>query len=132
MSTDLNFDYRIHHSTRGCFDRPVEEYVLARITIQEELARLTEVERQAAVMGACGFQMVEWAEVRGISDRASAKNRRRALALLATEQQPKPVAVMCSECGKEPVKLMGKCRICYGRSYYRIHYKGKRRNRGRR
>jgi len=59
--------------------RPVEDYVIARITIQERLARLTKIERMAVIMSACGFNMADWGRVRGTHKNTEGDARQRGL-----------------------------------------------------
>lgn len=120
MSTYLGFDYRIHQPTYGGIRRPVEDYVLARITIQEHLAKLTEEQRRAVVMGACGFNMTAWAEITETSKSNTAQSRRRALANLAKEEPPPKAPVLCEDCGERLVTIKGMCDRCDARRRRRL------------
>lgn len=100
----------------GHVKRPVEDYVIARLTIQERIARLTKHERMAVVVWACGFGLTEWAEVRGTIVQNESQAKLRGLNKLGPEPKPprhRPGA-FCDECGElRPAYANGLCNRCY-------------------
>jgi hypothetical protein len=101
----------------GHIKRPVEDYVIARLTIQERMARLTPGERMAVVVWACGFGMTEWAEVRGTIVQNESQAKLRGLDKLGPELQPPKLRPgpggFCTKCGKPAVYAKGLCNSHY-------------------
>lgn len=98
----------------GYIKRPVEDYVIARLTIQERMARLTPHERTAVVVWACGFGMTEWAEVRDTIVQNESQAKVRGFNKLGPEpKSPRASGGFCSECGEPGVYAKGLCNTHY-------------------